>query len=66
MKHLEVIQGLIAKGKTLHDISDHFKGRGYRVHWFGGYITVGKTLKERVCVYETDNGLKTHYVHKQA
>jgi len=59
---IKMIQALIDQGVSAYHISQILKADGRRVHCFGSYYTIGKTDKSRVCFYETDNGVRCHYV----
>jgi hypothetical protein len=52
------IQSLINKGLSAYHISQLLKADGKRVYCFGSYYTTGRTVADRVCFYETDNGVK--------
>ena len=55
---IKEIQSLINKGLSAYRISQLLKADGKRVYCFGSYYTVGRKLADRVCFYETDNGVK--------
>jgi len=59
---LKQIQNLIDKGLSAYHISQALKAEGKRVYCFGSYYTVGRKLADRVCFYETDNGVKCAFV----
>jgi hypothetical protein len=52
------IQAMIDRGLSAYHISQALKAEGKRVYCFGSYYTVGRKLADRVCFYETDNGVK--------
>jgi acetyl-CoA carboxylase carboxyltransferase component len=52
------IQSLINKGLSAYHISQALKAEGKRVYCFGSYYTIGRNAADRVCFYETDNGVK--------
>jgi hypothetical protein len=58
------IQAMIDKGLSAYHISQLLKANGKRVYCFGSYYTVGRTIADRVCFYETDNGVKCGLVAK--
>lgn len=62
-KTLETIKGYIAEGVSAYHISQLLKNNGHKVYCFGSYYTTGKPGKNRVCFYETDNGVKCQFVN---
>jgi hypothetical protein len=60
---LKQIQNLIDSGLTTYHISQLLKASGNRVYCFGSYYTVGHNAANRVCFYETDNGVKCRLVN---
>ncbi len=52
------IQAMIDKGLSAYHISQALKAEGKRVYCFGSYYTIGRSAADRVCFYETDNGVK--------
>jgi acetyl-CoA carboxylase carboxyltransferase component len=64
MQMLKQIQNLIDKGLSAYHISQLLKANGKRVYCFGSYYTTGRTVADRVCFYETDNGVKCGLVAK--
>ena len=61
--YIKTIQRLINEGLSAYHIAERLKAAGHRVYCFGSYYTVGKTTKGRVCFFETDHGVRTHYVN---
>ena len=59
---LKQIQNLIDNGLSAYHISQLLKANGKRVFCFGSYYTVGNNSANRVCFYETDNGVKCRLV----
>jgi hypothetical protein len=55
---IKEIQSLINKGFSAYRISQLLKAEGKRVYCFGSYYTTGRNVADRVCFYETDNGVK--------
>ncbi len=55
---IKKIQAMINKGLSAYHISQALKAEGKRVYCFGSYYTTGRTIADRVCFYETDNGVK--------
>ena len=60
---LKQIQNLIDNGLTAYHISQLLKANGNRVYCFGSYYTIGNNAANRVCFYETDNGVKCRFVN---
>jgi len=58
------IQAMIDKGLSAYHISQLLKANGKRVYCFGSYYTTGRNVADRVCFYETDNGVKCGLVAK--
>jgi hypothetical protein len=58
------IQAMIDKGLSAYHISQLLKADGKRVYCFGSYYTTGRNAADRVCFYETDNGVKCGLVAK--
>jgi hypothetical protein len=56
------IQAMIDKGLSAYHISQALKAEGKRVYCFGSYYTIGRNAADRVCFYETDNGVKCAFV----
>jgi hypothetical protein len=52
------IQAMIDKGLSAYHISQALKAEGKRVYCFGSYYTIGRKASDRVCFYETNNGVK--------
>jgi hypothetical protein len=63
---IKKIQSLINQGLSAYHISQLLKADGKRVYCFGSYYTVGRTIADRVCFYETDNGVKCGLVAKRS
>jgi hypothetical protein len=61
---INTIQSLINQGLSAYHISQLLKANGKRVYCFGSYYTTGRTVADRVCFYETDNGVKCGLVAK--
>ena len=59
---IKEIQSLINKGFSAYRISQLLKAEGKRVYCFGSYYTIGRNVADRVCFYETDNGVKCAFV----
>ncbi len=60
---LKTIKILIAQGLSAYHIAQVLKDNGKRVYCFGSYYTVGKNAANRVCFFETDDGVKAEYVN---
>jgi hypothetical protein len=60
---LKQIQNLIDNGLSAYHISQLLKANGKRVFCFGSYYTVGSNSANRICFYETDNGVKCRFVN---
>ena len=59
---IKEIQSLINKGFSAYRISQLLKAEGKRVYCFGSYYTTGRNVADRICFYETNNGVKCGFV----
>ena len=60
---LKQIQNMIDNGLSAYHISQLLKKNGKRVFCFGSYYTVGSSSENRICFYETDNGVKCRFIN---